>query len=436
MDKKCSSKEHQESKAISYCQICRIYMCNKCENIHKKLCPKHSPYNLHENINDIFTGICKEENHLNTLDYFCKNHNTLCCAACISKIKGNGNGQHADCEICFIENIKDTKKNKLKNNIKLLEDLSDTLEKRLNDLKKIMEENEKNKEQLKSNIQNIFTKLRSALNDREDELLLEVDTNFDNIFNSKNFDKEGENLPKKVKKFLEKGKIIDKEWKDENIKVMINDCINIEKNIENINRINKDINEYNSKKINFKFSPENENQIKEFINSIKNFGNLSINKEDDNWIISDILKTSEDKMKLKLWLNKNNDFKTKLLYKLSRDGEAINKFHELCDNIKDNLVLIKAANKTIFGSYCTWGWNQSGKDITVNDGFRFNFTKDKKYKNNNINIHLGCNNHGPYIYDEFYFEYTMKKCYIGSRNFMESTGKIDVEEVEIFQVLN
>ena len=369
MDKKCSSKEHQESKAISYCQICRIYMCNKCENIHKKLCPKHSPYNLHENINDIFTGICKEENHLNTLDYFCKNHNTLCCAACISKIKGNGNGQHADCEICFIENIKDTKKNKLKNNIKLLEDLSDTLEQKLNDLKKIMEENEKNKEQLKSNIQNIFTKLRSALNDREDELLLEVDTNFDNIFNSKNFDKEGENLPKKVKKFLEKGKIIDKEWKDENIKVMINDCINIEKNIENINRINKDINEYNSKKINFKFSPENENQIKEFINSIKNFGNLSINKEDDNWIISDILKTSEDKMKLKLWLNKNNDFKTKLLFKLSRDGEAINKFHELCDNIKDNLVLIKAANKTIFGSYCTWGWNQSGKDITVNSFF-------------------------------------------------------------------
>ena len=57
-------------------------------------------------------------------------------------------------------------------------------------------------------------------------------------------------------------------------------------------------------------------------------------------------------MKLKLWLNKNNDFKTKLLFKLSRDGEAINKFHELCDNIKDNLVLIKAANKTIFGSYC------------------------------------------------------------------------------------
>ena len=436
MDKKCSSKEHREFKAISYCQICRIYMCNKCDNIHQKLCPNHPPYNLNENINDIFTGICKEKNHLNTLDYFCKNHNTLCCANCVTKIKGKGNGQHADCEICFIENIKDTKKNKLKDNIKLLEDLSNTLEQSLNDLKKIMEENEKKKEKLKSNIQNIFTKLRSALNGREEELLLEVDKNFDNTINSKNFDKEGENLPKKVKKFLEKGNIIDKEWKNEDLKIMINDCINIEKNIENINRINKDINEYNSKKINFKFCPENENQIKEFINSIKNFGNLSINKEEENWIISDILKTPEDKIKLKLWLNKNNDFKTKLLYKLSRDGEAINKFHELCDNIKDNLVLVKSSNKTIFGSYCTWSWNQSGNAITVNDGFRFNLTNDKKYENNNLRIHLGCNTHGPYIYGEFYFENTMKKCYIENRNFLEHTGTSDVEEVEIFQVLN
>ena len=275
MDKKCSSKEHQEIKAIVYCQICRIYMCNKCESIHQKLCYNHSPYNLNENINDIFTGICKEENHLNSLDYFCKNHNVLCCAACISKIKGKGNGQHADCDICFIENIKDTKKNKLKDNIKLLEDLSNTLNQTIINLKIILEKNEKDKEQLKSNIQNIFTKLRSALNDREDELLLEVDNNFDNIFSSKNFDKEGENLPKKVNKFLEKGKLIDKEWKDDNLKLMINDCINIENNIEYINKINKDMSNYNSKKLNIKFMPIDENKINEFINSIKNFGKLS-----------------------------------------------------------------------------------------------------------------------------------------------------------------
>ena len=175
METKCSNKEHQEIEALVYCQICKIYMCNKCENIHQKLCINHFPYSVKENINEIFTGICKEKNHLNDLEYFCKSHNTLCCAACISKIKGKGNGQHSDCEICFIENISNEKKNKLKDNIKLLEDLSISLKKTIIDLKNIFEKNEEGKEQLKLKIQNIFTKLRSTLNEREDELLLEVD---------------------------------------------------------------------------------------------------------------------------------------------------------------------------------------------------------------------------------------------------------------------
>ena len=170
MEKKCSSKEHPDINAIFYCQICKIYMCNKCENIHKKLCYNHSPYNLKEDINEIFTGICKEKNHLNDLDYFCKNHNTLCCAACISKIKGKRNGQHSDCDICFIENISNEKRKKLKDNIKLLENLSNFLNKTIIDLKNILDKNERDKEELKSNIQNIFTKLRSALNEIEDEL--------------------------------------------------------------------------------------------------------------------------------------------------------------------------------------------------------------------------------------------------------------------------
>ena len=51
------------------------------------------------------------------LEYFCKTHNQLCCAACITKIEGGGNGQHTNCDICFIKEIKDEKKSKLKNNI-------------------------------------------------------------------------------------------------------------------------------------------------------------------------------------------------------------------------------------------------------------------------------------------------------------------------------
>ena len=241
INKKCSSKDHIEINAISFCQICKIYMCNKCDNIHLKLCPNHCPYNLNENINEVFTGICNEENHSIELEYFCKSHNKLCCAACISKIKGKGNGQHTDCEVCFIENIKDEKKNKLKDNIKCLEDLSQTLQKTIIELKNLLEKIDNNKEELKIKIQKIFTQLRTALNDREDQLLIEVDKQFNYLYLNRDSIKESENLPNKIKIFLEKGKIIDENWNNDKLASMINDCINIENNIQNINKLNENL---------------------------------------------------------------------------------------------------------------------------------------------------------------------------------------------------
>ena len=107
--KKCSHKNHKDINAISYCIECNIYMCNKCLSFHSELLYEHHKYNLDYNI-EIFTGICKELNHKKELEYYCKNHNQLCCVGCISKIKGKGNGQHTDCNICFIEDIKEIKK--------------------------------------------------------------------------------------------------------------------------------------------------------------------------------------------------------------------------------------------------------------------------------------------------------------------------------------
>ena len=152
--------------------------------------------------------------------------------------------------------------------------------------------------------------------------------------------------------------------------------------------------------------------------------------------MSDILNSLENKIKLKEWINEIKEgIKTKLLFKLSRDGETIAKFHELCDNIKDNLIIIKAENNTIFGGYCTWIWANDGSDIKVNDGFLFNLTKVKKYEIKGKNIHRGCKDHGPYIYDKFYFEYTMKKCVIQSNDFFNKTGTYDVKEVEIYEII-
>ena len=124
---KCSLEDHSEFDAISYCQKCEIFMCKKCEKPHSDLFPKHKSFNLDKDFSKIFTGICKIENHNHELNYFCKDHNILCCGICITKVKRKGSGQHTDCDVCSIEDIIDEKKKNLKNNIKTLDDLSNSL---------------------------------------------------------------------------------------------------------------------------------------------------------------------------------------------------------------------------------------------------------------------------------------------------------------------
>ena len=78
--KKCSAKKHSDINAISYFMECNIYMCNKCINLHSELHENHHNYNLDKNIQEIFTGICKEEKHKQELEFYCKTHSKLCCA--------------------------------------------------------------------------------------------------------------------------------------------------------------------------------------------------------------------------------------------------------------------------------------------------------------------------------------------------------------------
>ena len=145
---KCSSEEHKEINAISFCPECKIYMCNKCENHHLPLFKNHQTYKLNKD-EEIFTGICNEKHHQNKLEFYCKDHNQLCCVACLCKIKSKGYGAHKDCDICIIENIKEEKKNKLKENIKYLEDLENKFNQEMNKLKDIFQKIEKDKDDLK-----------------------------------------------------------------------------------------------------------------------------------------------------------------------------------------------------------------------------------------------------------------------------------------------
>ena len=134
---KCSKKDHKEITSIKYCQECKIYMCKDCDNFHSNLFSEHHLFNLDqkENIEEIFTGLCKEQNHNVELEFYCKTHNQLCCAKCIASIKEKGNGEHKECDVCFIEEYEEEKKNKLNENIKNLEDILLILEKSIIDFK-------------------------------------------------------------------------------------------------------------------------------------------------------------------------------------------------------------------------------------------------------------------------------------------------------------
>ncbi len=79
----CSSKKHSDIAAISYCKECKKYLCNKCQNFHSDIFENHHSYNLDKDITELFTGLCDKYNHLINLQYYCKNHNELCCAACL-----------------------------------------------------------------------------------------------------------------------------------------------------------------------------------------------------------------------------------------------------------------------------------------------------------------------------------------------------------------
>ena len=145
---KCFTEEHKDIAAISYCSECRIYICSKCENIHSSFFKTHHSYKINKG-EEMFTGYCKEKYHPVKLEFFCKNHNKLCCAACLCKLNEKGVGQHKDCDVCIIEKIKEEKKNKLKENIKCLEDLQNKFNESIESLKQVFKNIEKDKDDLK-----------------------------------------------------------------------------------------------------------------------------------------------------------------------------------------------------------------------------------------------------------------------------------------------
>ena len=433
---KCSNKNHNEINAIYYCQICKVYLCNKCENFHSELCKNHIINNLDKNQNEIFTGYCKEKDHFNKLKYYCKNHNQLCCAACITKIKGEGDGQHTDCNVCIIEEIKQEKKNKLKENIKYLEDLSLNFKQALDKLKQIYDKINNDKEEIKLNILKIFTNIRNEVNDREDKIMNELDKLFDNIYFDEGLIKKSEKITSQIKLNLEESKSLDNDWEDNNkIISLIHNCINIENNIKNINEVNTSVKEYNSKNVKIEFYSENYM----ILNTIKNFGkiiNLGGGYFENVLNKSKIIENEEQVKMLKDWLpygNKEN-IKCKLLYNAKRDGDDAVTFHKLCDDKGATLTIIATSDNKKIGGFLSKSFGGNKGFIEDNNAFLFSLNYNEKYPALKQGRHYEDNNdHGPVFgcycicinnkflknNDNFYHPYTCRYDF-GKRNIVKA----------------
>ena len=115
-------------------------------------------------------------------------------------------------------------------------------------MKQILEKVNKDKEELKMEIIQKFTKMRNTINEREDKLLLEIDNKFNDLFFKGGDDiiKKSEKFPDKIKNALIKGKQINDDWDNNNdiLNSKINDCIQIENSIKLIKNLNDNIKKY------------------------------------------------------------------------------------------------------------------------------------------------------------------------------------------------
>ena len=302
----------------------------------------------------------------------------------------------------------------------------------------------KNKEQIKLEIQKIFTKIRTELNDREDILLLEVDNYFDNNYCNEDIIKKSDKLPLKIKSSLEKGKLIENELKDDNkLNIFINDCINIENNLKDINIINEAIKKLNQNdKINFQFLHDSDCLIME----IKKFGYLGS--------FDSLILTNQNDINKFIKLIDNNKITNnmKLIYRSSRDGFNYLSIVNKINNKSNLLFLYFTGNDRIFGAFIETkleniNLNGSRKYYKDEKAFSFSLNHNKKYKilvpqnsiafDSTYYILIGNNgnDNGFYYQNVIYDTYLINvaKIYDFSKNSELTEGYGNLKELEIFE---
>ena len=268
----------------------------------------------------------------------------------------------------------------------------------------------------------------------------------------------------KIKKFpeiifeLKQEKIDNKEI----INIMSEKINNLEIKINNLESSNKSIkieydnlkSENKTLKLEIENLKKNINQINEYINQQKEKEKQKTLKFGDSLIV----KEDEDEM-ICNWINPNKNIKTKLLYRVSRDGDGSDIFHKYCDNKGPTIIFAKINNGYRFGGYSGISWTCEGKCFYDKDAFLFSLNNKLKVMNNNTKetvYHHIVN--GPDFAingkNELVFNYYKSKCLTGKQNYCDDSGKaytfrnkdlvgidvkgkynFDVEDYEVYSII-
>ena len=283
------------------------------------------------------------------MEFFCKTHNQLCCAGCITKIKLKDKGQHSDCELCTLEDIKENKENLLKENILNLEKLSKEMDGLIDEIKVVFEKINKDKEELKLNIQKIFTKIRNSINEREDEILSKVDELFDNVYIKESEMNEIDKYPNKIKGLLKQGKNTIDQWNKEKnekneLSYLVNNCIDIEKTLLNINNMDQNLKRCKTEMTSvIKFSPFEVSDLNKFISSLTTFGkvykeNKDLNKDKDS---NEIQQKNMEENIFDIEIKSINEELNNLSFQLFQfANEEYNNYYPNNVNYKENEVIL------------------------------------------------------------------------------------------------
>ncbi|XP_067659730.1 protein PML-like [Haliotis asinina] len=159
------------NQAVCWCQECEEFLCEYCQNLHNRF--KATRRHVVETFTDTTLGsmylesICKLHNRY-PLEYFDKSCNSLICAKCRL-------GEHADHDVADLNEAADAAKGRIEELEKNVSAYRISHQAYLESINKAINDTKKTGSDLKETIRHTFHSLRTKLDQREKELIIELE---------------------------------------------------------------------------------------------------------------------------------------------------------------------------------------------------------------------------------------------------------------------